>query len=151
MSLKLAVILLAAPVFAQSTAQRDDIEKSILAVNQQMTRAAEARDIDRLFTFLLPNERGSIVQNGFVFLTREEAHDSVKRGFAAVRKVQYRWKRQMVTILSPDAALLVADGETEVTFADGTSAVAGFAQTTVFVRADGEWKVLHSHRSDAPR
>jgi ketosteroid isomerase-like protein len=147
MSPKLAVILFAVPLLAQTGA----IEKAVLEVNAQMTRAAEARDIDRLFGFMLPNERGSIAQSGFLFLSSEDAHASVKRSFAAVQKIAYRWKHQMVTVLSPDAAILVADGESEATFADGTTVVTPFAQTVVFVRKDGEWKALHAHQSTAPR
>jgi ketosteroid isomerase-like protein len=147
MSPKLALLLIATPLFSQTGA----IEKAVLEVNAQMTRAAEARDIDRLFTFMLPNDRGSIAQSGFLFLTREDAHDTVKRGFTAVQKIAYRWKHQLVTVLSPDTALLVADGESEATFADGAAAVTPFAQTVVFVRRDGEWKALHAHQSSSPR
>ena len=155
MSPKLLLLLLlvpvAGPLFSQTAAERSDIEKSILALNAEMTRAAEARDIDRLFTFILPNDRGSIAQNGLLFASRDEARESVKRGFAAIQKVEYRWKRQMVTVLSPDTALLVADGETEAVFADGAAVVAPFAQTVLFIRRNNEWKVLHSHRSTPPR
>jgi len=50
---------------------RDAIEKAVLEVNAQMTRAAEDRDIDRLFSFMLPNERGSIIQSGKLFPARD--------------------------------------------------------------------------------
>jgi hypothetical protein len=58
------------------------IEKEILEINAKMTRAAEARDIDRMFSFILPGERGSIAQSGISFLTREDALETVKRNFA---------------------------------------------------------------------
>jgi hypothetical protein len=147
MSPKLALILFAAPLFSQTGA----IEKAILEVNAQMTQAAEARDIDRLFSFMLPNDHGSIAQSGFLFLTREDAQSSVKRGFTAIQKIAYRWKHQMVTVISPDTAILVADGESETTFGDGTTAVTPFAQTVIFVRKDGAWKALHAHQSAPPR
>jgi hypothetical protein len=147
MSPKFAVILLAAPLFAQTAA----VEKAILEVHTQMTRAAEARDIDSMFRFILPNERGSIAQSGFLFLSRDDAQANVKSSFSAVARVQYRWKHQMVTVISADCALLVADGESEATFSDGKSVTATFAQTAVFVRKDGEWKVLHAHYSSPGR
>jgi ketosteroid isomerase-like protein len=147
MSPKLVLILLAARLFAQSAG----VEKAILDVHTQMTRAAEARDVDAMFRFILPNERGSIVQSGFLFLSRDDAQASVKSNFSAVERVQYRWKHQMVTVISADCALLVADGESEATFNDGRSATAPFAQSVVFVRKDGEWKVLHAHYSSGPR
>jgi hypothetical protein len=143
--------VLTVPAFCQTAEERASIEKSVLEVNVEMTRAAEARDIDRLFSFMLPNERGSIAQSGFLFLTREDAHSTVKRNFNNIAKVEYRWKRQMVTVLSPDTAVLVADGESVATFADGTSATTPFAQTVVFVRRDGAWKALHAHQSTSAR
>src|ERR1035438_3818747 len=42
---------------------RTAIEKAVLEVNAQMTRAAEDLDIDRLFSFMLPNDRGSIIRS----------------------------------------------------------------------------------------
>jgi len=147
MSPKLALILFAAPLFSQPGA----IEKAILEVNAQMTQAAEARDIDRLFSFMLPNDHGSIAQSGFLFLTRDDAQASVKRSFATVQKIAYHWKHQMVTVLSPDTAVLVADGESEATFADGATVVTPFAQSVIFVRQDGAWKALHAHQSSPPR
>src|ERR1035441_4212309 len=50
---------------------RAAIEKSVLEVNAQMTRAAEDRDIDRLFSFMLANDRGSIIQSGRLLTTRD--------------------------------------------------------------------------------
>jgi hypothetical protein len=147
MSPKLAVLFFAAALFPET----NDIEKAVLDVNAQMTRAAEAHDIDSLFTYMLPNDRGSIAQSGYLFLTREDAHASVKRSFAAIPKIAYRWNHQFVTVLAPDAALLVADGESEVTLADGTRAVTPFTQTVVFLRKSGEWKALHAHQSTLPR
>ncbi len=142
---------LIAPAFSQTATERAAIERAVLEVNVQMTRAAEAHDIDRLFSFMLPNDQGSIAQSGFLFLTREDAHATVKRNFAAIQKVEYRWKHQLVTVLSPDAAILVADGESVATFADGASATAPFAQTVVFIRSGGAWKALHAHQSTPPR
>jgi hypothetical protein len=114
-----------------------------------MTRAAEDRDIDRLFSFMLANDRGSIVQSGRLLTTREEALATVKRSFAGVAAIKYRWNRQLVTVISPTTALLVADGESEILTAQDPPAtiVTPFAQTVLFVLTDGKWKALHAHNS----
>ena len=93
---------------------RAAIEKAVLEVNAQMTRAAEDRDIDRLFSFMLANDRGSIIQSGRLVTTREEALATVKRNFQGVAAIKYRWNRQLVTVISPTTALLMCDGESEV-------------------------------------
>ena len=132
---------------------RTAIEKAVLEVNAQMTRAAEDRDIDRLFSFMLPNDRGSIVQSGSLLLTREEALATVKGNFQGVASVKYRWSRQLVTVISPTTALLVGDGESEFRTAQDPPAtfVRRFSQTVLFVLTDGKWKVLHAHMSTVPR
>jgi mannose/cellobiose epimerase-like protein (N-acyl-D-glucosamine 2-epimerase family) len=129
------------------------IEKAVLEVNAQMTRAAEDRDIDRLFSFMLPTDRGSIIQSGNLFQTREEALATVKRNFQGVAAIKYRWKRQLVTVISATTALLVCDGESEVRTAQDPPAtfVTPFAQSVLFVLTDGKWKALHAHMSTVPR
>ena len=130
---------------------RAAIEKSVLEVNIQMTHAAEDRDIDRLFSFILPNDRGSIIQSGNLLATREEALATIKRNFQGVAAIKYHWKRQLVTVISPTTALLVCDGESEIRTTQDSTFVTPFAQTVLFVLTDGKWKALHAHMSTVPR
>ena len=37
------------------------------------------------------------------------------------------------------------------TLAGGATVTTPFAQTVIFVRADGGWKALHAHQSTSPR
>ncbi|HTS62800.1 MAG TPA: nuclear transport factor 2 family protein [Candidatus Acidoferrales bacterium] len=143
----LFILLAAAPLFAQGDPA---IEKAVLAANDQVTRAAEARDLDRFFSFLIDTDKGSIIQNGVLSVTTGDARARVEPGFRQPLKVAYRWKRQYVTVLSPAAAVLVSEGESEVTSANGTFK-APFAQTAVWVLRDGSWKILHAHQSSPPR
>ena len=136
-----------------TAAGRAAIEEAVLEVNAQMTRAAEERDIDRLFSFMLANDRGSIIQSGNLFPTRDEALATVKRNFQGVAAIKYRWKRQLVTVISPTTVLLVCDGESEVRTAQDPPAtfVRAFAQSVLFVLSDGKWKALHAHQSAVQR
>lgn len=127
-----------------------EVEQTVLAASAEMTRAGEALDADALFALMLDTDKGSVIQNGVFMATREEALRQVKSGFERVGKVQYRWRRQHVTVLSPQAALLTAEGESNVTIADGRVITTPFAQSVVFVLRDGEWKALHAHQS-SPR
>jgi SnoaL-like protein len=137
-----------APLFAQQDAS---IEKAVLAANAQVTQAAEARDLDRLFTFMLDTDKGSIVQNGSLSLTPAQAKAKLAASFRAPVKVAYRWKQQHVTVLSPTTALLVSDGETVVTPANAEPFTIPFVQSAVWVLRDGAWKILHAHQSSPPR
>jgi hypothetical protein len=141
------------PEGALTASARAAIEKAVLEVNAQMTRAAEDRDIDRLFSFMLANDRGSIIQSGNLFETREDALATVKRNFQGVAAIRYRWKRQLVTVISPTVALLVCDGESEIRTVQEppSTLVTPFAQSVLFVLTDGKWKALHAHNSAVPR
>jgi hypothetical protein len=150
MMMKWLVILAAAPLLAAQS-QTESVEKAVLAVSAKMTQAGQDRDADLLFRYIASNDRGSIVQNGNLMLTREQALEQVKGGFERTPKVEYRWKRQLVTVVSPTVALLVSEGEAEATTGDGRTFVTPLAQTMVFVLAGGEGKVLLAHQSSPVR
>jgi hypothetical protein len=130
--------------------EREAIEISVLAISDKMTEAGEARDVERLFSFMLDTEKGSVIQNGRILLTRPEARNQVKATMGGIRSIRYIWKQRHVTVVSPTVALLVAEGESAVTTEQGQQFTAPFAQTVVFVLTDGSWKALHAHHS-APR
>jgi uncharacterized protein (TIGR02246 family) len=134
-------------------ATRDEtksIEEAVLAANAEMTQAAEALDADRLFAYMLETDKGSVVLNGLVMATRQEALERVRSSLRGVGRIQYRWKRQSVTVLSPEIALLTAEGESTATTTTGDVFTTPFAQTVVFVMRAGRWKAIHAHQS-SPR
>jgi len=114
-----------------------------------MTAASEALDIDRLFSYMLPNDRGSIILNGVLYATREDALAAVKANARGGASVRYFWKSLMVTVLSPTNALLVSLGEAVVRpDRDPDHPVTTpFSQSILFVLAEGKWRALHAHQS----
>ena len=130
-------------VWAQSDAA---VEKAILAANAQVAQAAESRDAGRLFSFMVDTSKGSIIQDGVLSLTPAEARARVEPGLERGPGVKYRWKRQHVTVISPDVALLVSEGDSIIDTGTGT-VTRPFVQTTVWVLRDGAWKILHAHQS----
>jgi ketosteroid isomerase-like protein len=146
-------LLLAAPQSDRelSGGARAAIERAVLEASAGATRAAQTRDMDALFGYMLDTDKGSVVQNGTILRTRQDAREQVSRGMQGIASIEYRWRNQYVTVLSPTTALLVGDGETTATTTDGSTFTAPFAQTNVFVLTDGQWKILHAHRSSPPR
>ncbi len=144
------LLLLAAGVRAfTGRADTKSIEDAVLAVNAEMTKAAEAGDADRLFSYMLDTDKGSIIRNGVFMVTRQEALEQIRNDLGRISKIQYRWKRQYVTVLSPDVALLTAEGEASATRPTGEAFTAPFGQTVVFVLRGGAWKAIHAHQSAA--
>jgi hypothetical protein len=135
---------------ARQARSSGQIEAAVLAASADMTRAGEAGDADRLFSFMLDNDKGSVIQNGVFLATRQDALEQVKANLRGLSKIAYHWKRQHVTVLSAEVALLTAEGESVATTLDGRVFTTPFAQTVVFVLTEGHWKALHAHQS-SPR
>ncbi|MBA4388641.1 MAG: hypothetical protein C0404_11720 [Verrucomicrobia bacterium] len=124
-----------------------DAQKAVLARLAEIQSAAESLDPDKVFSFVLENDAGALAQNGKLFLTRKEALESTKQGFQRLQSVSYLLDEQHVTLLSPTVALVTGEGSSSATLDDGRVFTTRFAQSVVLVLTNGEWKVLHSHRS----
>lgn len=137
------------PAFAADAAPGSEqaIKDAVLATNTAMIAAANRLDTDAFFAFILESDRGPVVQNGVIFQTTGQARDAVKRGLRGIVKVDRRIENPQVTVLGPDAALLVGDGSMTATGDDGRTMTSAFAVSLVFVRRGGEWKLLHGHYS----
>ncbi len=146
-----ALVIVAAVAVSQGPSGKSstlpDVQKAVLARLAEIQSAAQALDTDKVFSFVLENDEGSLVQNGNLFLTRKEALESTKQGLQGLQKVSYRFDQQHVTLLAPTIALAIGEGSSSATTEDGRTFTTRFAQSVVFVLADGEWKVFHAHRS----
>jgi hypothetical protein len=128
-------------------AQPQAIEQAILSVQADMQKAAGNLDAESLFRCVLDTNKGSIIEGGRLLLTRQEALDSTKRGFQGLKHIAYTYNQKYISVISPTTALWVADGNATATLEDGREITAPFAETIIFVQRDGQWKVLHAHRS----
>jgi uncharacterized protein (TIGR02246 family) len=152
-----ALLLAVAPVAgaggesALSERERASIERAVLETDARVTQAARDRDVDRLFSFMAETEKGSVIQNGALLLTKAEAKVRVQGNMRGISALDYRWKQQHVTVVSPTVAILVAEGESAVTTDQGQTFTAPFVQTTVYVQRDGRWLIQHAHQSAPPR
>ncbi len=124
-----------------------DVQKAVLARLAEIQQAAEALDPEKVFSFVLENDAGALVQNGKLFLTRQAALESTRQGFNRLRKVEYQFDRQQVAVLCPTVAVATGEGASSATTDDGRTLTSRFAQTVVLVLTNGEWKVFHAHRS----
>jgi len=125
----------------------DDIEKAILKVQSAMQKAAEKLDADALYKYVLDTNKGAIIENGRLFLTRRESLDSTKKGLKGLKGLSYSYSQKHITVISPTSALWVGEGTTIATLEDGREISSPFAESIVFINKGGKWRVLHAHRS----
>jgi ketosteroid isomerase-like protein len=133
-----------------SPGQAEQIQREILDCQRRMKAAAEKLDVDGLFSHVLDNEN-VIIENGRVRMTRREAYDATRSGMQGVQQLSYDYTRTDIRVLSPAIALWTGQGTTTATLGDGRTITAPFAETIVFERRDGRWKVSHAHRSSPNR
>jgi hypothetical protein len=125
----------------------DDIEKAVLKVHSAMKKAAEKLDADALYKYVLDTDKGAIIENGSLFLTRKDALGSTKQGLKGLKSLSYSYNQRHIRVISPKSALWVAEGAALATLEDGRQISSPFAESIVFVNRGGKWKVLHAHRS----
>ena len=147
LSRSLLVLGLAAVGASGESGDAQAVEAAVLDVHQKMTEAAADLDAEGFFAFILDSARGPVIQDGLLFGTRAEALETVTRGFEGVASVDRTYETTDVTVISEEAALLTGKGSSTVTLEDGRSFSAPFAVSLVFVKRDGEWRVLHGHYS----
>jgi ketosteroid isomerase-like protein len=117
----------------------------------QQRQAAQKGDVDRLYQFVLELDKGPIIENGKLRRSRNEAIEMTRNAFVRIKSVTYTYDQEHITVLSPTTALWVADGQATATLDDGQQVQSPFAETIIFVASEGQWKVLHAHRSQPPR
>jgi ketosteroid isomerase-like protein len=127
--------------------QQQAIESAILDVHAKMKQAAEQRDVDALYKYVLEMDKGVIIEDGRIRWTRQEALNSTKQGLQGLKDLSYVYTQKFVTVISPTLALWVGEGTSSATLQDGRQISVPFAETIVFIQKDGQWKVLHAHRS----
>lgn len=123
------------------------IETAVRAVHVQMRQAAERLDVHALYAHVLDTGTPPIVEDGRVASTWTAALESTTRGLQGLTSLSYAYTRENITVISPTAALWVGEGTASATLEDGRQIEAPFAETMLFVERDGEWKILHAHRS----
>ena len=147
--LLLGVVVVASVGLPENRSNPAETEKAVLARLGQIQEAAQALDPERVFSYVLENDKGALVQNGRWLQTRAEALESTRRGFQGLQAVHYAFEQQNITLLSPTVALAVGQGVSAATTKDGRSFTIPFSQSVVLVLTNGEWKVFHAHRSTA--
>lgn len=127
--------------------QQQAIERAILDVHVKMQQAAEQRDVEALYKYVLEMDQGVIIEDGRIRWTRQEALNTTRQGLQGLKNLSYTYSKKHVTIISPTVALWVGEGATSATLEDGRQFSVPFAESVIFMQQDGQWKVFHAHRS----
>ncbi len=123
------------------------LENAVLAAHDAVVFAAESRDLEQMAELIVPTNRGAMVVEGHVMLTRDEVLAARRHEFAGLRSLDYTYAQRHVTLLSTTSAVVVGEGTLLATVHDGTEIEQAFAHTLIFVQRDGQWRIAHWHTS----
>jgi len=156
-SIRISIAIAACVTLAGSTAElraqsapdnaQQTVEQALRAASVQLRAAAEKLDANALYAYVLDTATPPIIEAGRVAPTRAAALAGTVAGFQGLTSISYHYTREHVTVLSPTAALWVGEGTATALLRDGREIEAPFAETLVWVMRDGQWKILHAHRS----
>jgi hypothetical protein len=132
-----------------SAVERAAIEKAVLETHDRIMQAAQELKADENLSFMLDTDRGALITNGRILLTRAQATESIRAAYAGLKSQKVRVIQRHVSVLSPTVVLVVAEAEGTATTLDGRELTGRSAQTVVFILSDGAWKVAHAHQSSA--
>jgi uncharacterized protein YlxW (UPF0749 family) len=139
----LTVLLLASCSQNLTISKKAAVESKVLAVHDQMIKAAEALDTEKMFHHILDSEE-TVIQNNDRIENRQQAMQSVSKSFEGVRILQYHIEERQVAVLSPTMAEMTVKGKSLMITDDNRVFTTPFSQTLRFVLTDGEWKIQYA-------
>lgn len=145
----LGVMILCYSLNGQQESKIDNasIEAAILNTYDEIMVVAEKVDVDKMFDYVLENDKGCLVSDGKLVMTRQAAIDNYRNNSRNIASVDYIMDKKLVTVVSAETAIMAAEGRYELTTVNGDKFGSPMAQSIIFVLKDGQWKVLHSHTS----
>jgi hypothetical protein len=132
---------------ALTESQTKAIKEKVRQVHEGVTTAAENADVEKLFSYVAENNNGIFINNGNLLMTRQEALDFYKERYKNIKKINYKFDQQYITVLSTQTVIWIDQGSFEATTNSGQTFGSPFMQTIIFVFQDNEWKVFHAHAS----
>ena len=126
--------------------QQNEITKQILKIHEEIKQTAENFDADALFEYVL-DANDVIIENGLLRQTRKEALEITRQGLQGISELSYNYTHKNINIISADTVLWTGKGTTLVTLSDGRKLSNEFAETILYTLNDGQWKIMHAHRS----
>ena len=112
--------------------------------------AADATDAEGVLAAATKDDTFTFITDDMMLTGYDEALAAFRTTYALLQKQNNQIIEKRIRVLSPDVVLVSAVSEGTYTDKAGfTSTPVGLGSTAVFVRRDGDWKVIHYHQSVA--
>ncbi len=109
----------------------------------------EALDFDRGLSMIVDAPETAWVWENSVIYTRGGIDEAFRPGIAGLQRQQFKFLESRTVVLAPDVVYTIRAGSYFVVDEAGEAGPdVPFAETTVWVKRNGEWKVLQGHGSE---
>jgi uncharacterized protein (TIGR02246 family) len=149
----LSVLALTVGCQSQPAAVNPNDPQIVAAVNSVLDKvvaAAAAADADAVLASSTRDDAFTFITDDRMLTGYDEALAAFRTTYALLQKQTSQVIERRTRVLAPDVVLMW--GVSEGTYTDKagfTSPPVGLGSTAVFVRRDGEWRILHFHQSVA--
>ena len=133
----------AAPPTTLAEADRAVIEREVTLAMDSLIAAASRVDADRVFGYYAP---GLHVEDG-ALTSLDSLQANYRALYATLQRIDFTIRRQQVRALSPNLAMVVAEGSYAVVARGGGRQQGRVAWTLLWQRESDRWRLLHSHQS----
>ena len=127
----------------------EGIKKEVSEIFAKSVEAGEKLDLIKISENVNDTPRAGFIDNGSYYKSFEELMSEFKSGTQGLENQKMKVETKKITILSDNYALLTAHGDYSAKLTDGRILDGTFAWTFVYSKLNGNWKVIHSHMSNA--
>jgi uncharacterized protein (TIGR02246 family) len=149
----LAALVMAAACRAQPAAvdpNDQEIVTAVEAILDKAVAAAAATDAEGVLTASTRDDTFTFITGDRMLIGYDQALAAFRTTYALLQKQTNQIIEKRTRVLSRDVVLVSAVSEGTYTDKAGfTSPPVGLGSTAVFVRRNGEWRVIHYHQSVA--
>jgi uncharacterized protein (TIGR02246 family) len=127
-----------------------EIVAAVEAILDKAVAAAAATDAEGVLAASTRDDTFTFITGDTMLTGYDEALAAFRQTYALLQKQTNQIIEKRTRVLSPDVILVSAISEGTYTDKAGfTSPPVGLASTAVFVRRNGDWRVIHYHQSVA--
>jgi uncharacterized protein (TIGR02246 family) len=127
-----------------------EIVATVQAILDKTAAAANAADAEGVLAASTKDDTFTFITDDVMLTGYDEALAAFRTTYALLQKQSNQIIEKRIRVLSPDVVLVSAVSEGTYTDKAGfTSPPVGLGSTAVFVRRNGDWRVIHFHQSVA--
>ncbi|WP_163176277.1 nuclear transport factor 2 family protein [Bacteroides sp. 51] len=125
--------------------QNEKITSEIATLFENSVKASESFDSELLADNVDDSLKAGFIINGHFFRSFDQVMNDFKEKIRGCKSQKMHVVNKKITVLADNAALVTASGNYSMALEDGRTLTGRFAWTLVFSKANGSWKIVHSH------